>query len=184
MTVLSDLQDQAHTVAEHCEDAAEALRREAAERDDIDDPTRARKVAAADQVDRYAADLRHDAVHGVDLDTDRLRQAHVVARAASLSGILMDPAAATTGLTTSDDNADRAAMAALARDGVFTRVAPPTGRPFYALSAYAPPATANELDQAAELGDRAQGDTAERDVAQTAHDQAQDVAEPTDEDAL
>jgi hypothetical protein len=101
------------------------------------DPDRAqRKLAAAATVREYAGKL------GADTDYD---QAEMVADAAALSGILIEPrqfeiSDSFLALWTPDQHATveerRATMRALAEQGTFVRVADPGQVVFYALAGY------------------------------------------------
>jgi hypothetical protein len=168
----------ARHIADRCDLGAADLRAEAATRPDIDDATRARKLAAANQAERYGAELRADADTGDNLDRTRLALAEKVADAANLGGIL----------TAGDSTAkrDRDLMQHLAYDRVLTQQTD-HGRPFYALSAYAEAPSAEAVALAAEYREAALRDAADRDAADRAaaeHHAAAPAAERVDDDGL
>jgi hypothetical protein len=120
-------------LATNCERGADALTAEATQL--TGDPERqARKLAAADTVRQYAAAIRA----GRDVNAD---EAAMVAHAAQMSGILIDPRpqpATSFGDPGMDFAEKKATGAALVTAGVFVHVAEPGQVAFWAIKGYEP----------------------------------------------
>lgn len=111
--------DEIHRLAADCDLGADALEAEAATLTDTD--RQARKRVAAENVRRYARELRNAET---DIDTEAAR---LVAHAAQMGGILM------AGTTIEQD---RATMTRLATAGMFVLINQPGQVPFYSIAGY------------------------------------------------